>query len=145
MLCKVLRSEITASIQQVRAYTYIAKCFHFAPTFENFHFQYAIREPVRVCEKCHERIIQMRTPFVSQFINSSEGGSDPQQGGTPPSSSSTVGSWRNSSANSLNIERSLDTAGNRCVLIFIPVFPYFHSNTTFLHSFIFHSKSTTAI
>ena len=59
------------------------------------------REPVRVCVKCHQKISQMRTPFVSKFINA-----DTESQETPPSD-------LRQSSNSLNIERSIDTAGNR--------------------------------
>ena len=75
------------------------------------------REPVRVCEKCHQRINQLRTPFVSKFINSSE--TDPV--GTPP----TGNTWRESS-NSLNIERNLETGGNRWAEL-IPILSYRHT------------------
>lgn len=56
---------------------------------------------MRVCEKCHQKISQVRTPFASKFINSDVGSLD-----TPPAA-------LRRSSNSLNIERSVDTAGNR--------------------------------
>lgn len=93
------------------------------------------RDPVRVCDKCYEKIEHMRTPFAAKLINSLDAESLSQTVGglVPPNGNLPGGSQRSSrggsrggsrgeldkmcngvSKNSLNIERrSVDLGGNR--------------------------------
>jgi len=71
------------------------------------------KDPVRVCDRCKERITQRRTPFAGKLINTLDNDSVP----TPPTSNgenmepAIMGTPLNYSSNSLNIERSVVEGG----------------------------------
>ena len=89
---------------------------------------YHSRDPVRVCDKCHEKIEHVRTPYAAKVINSLDmdtlsqtiGLMAPNRGNSQSSSrgGSRDGEFEvlcnGGSKNSLNIgRRSVDVTGNR--------------------------------
>jgi len=84
--------------------------------FCDYYLLLVARDPVRVCDRCKERITQFRTPFAGKLINTLDNDSLP----TPPTSNgeniepAILGTPLNYSSNSLNIERSVvEGGGNR--------------------------------